>query len=88
MTTFAQIQEVGDLAFELAIAFGGTQYDAATAYQELVADLQAREPGETGPCIICGKGECPVNTPCHYCQGDATDWADEHQTQSRSRYGG
>ena len=56
--TFAQVQELGKDAYDLALAMSGDDYVAATAYEEVVADLQAREAATDVMwlCPSCGKG--------------------------------
>ena len=41
VTTFAEMQELGDLAYDLALLFTGDGYAAAVAYQEAVASARA-----------------------------------------------
>ena len=88
--TFSQVQELGNIAYDLALAMSGDDYVAATAYEEIVRELQAREMATDAmhPCPSCGKGECPIGSLCLFCEADEADWANERRMQSELRHGG
>ena len=77
--TFGEMQQAGDMAFDMAFERTGDGYDAAVAYQAVVMQLRAEEAGTTFTwlCPCCEKVQTVVGKLCPYCDAEEDDWRDD-----------